>query len=462
MQKIKVKNILEVTKGTLLQGEKEEICENFSRDTRTIKPEEVYLGIKGENINGGIYWKQALDKGAKGVIVQEIDISEEERKTYPDKFIIQVKDVVDALGKIAKYKRSLYNIPWIAITGSVGKTSTKDMIASVMSQQYDTLKTQGNYNNQIGLPLTILELKKQNVAVVEMGMNHFGEISYLTNIAKPDVAVITNIGTAHIGILGSRENILKAKMEILEGLKPEGTVVINQDNDLLRAWYEKNKNQYKVITYGIKQESNYTAKEIQFYEDRSEYWLYKKEKKIRKIVVPIGGSHFVQNSLCAIAVGELFHIPIEKIEKGILSFELTKKRMDITTTEDGVTIINDCYNANLDSMTAALEYLGKIKDKRRIAVLGDMLELGEYAEELHRKVGEIVVRQEIDKLITVGKEAQYIAQEAERKGMKKENINICKDNKEAVALVKTMKKREDVILFKASNGMHFDEIIHSL
>lgn len=457
--KLQVKKIIEICEGTLLCGNEELIISSFSKDTRTIQKNDCYVGIKGESFDGNAFYEEAFQKGASACL---LDSFEGALQDEDERVIILVKDTVIALQKLAAYVRSQLNIPVIAVTGSVGKTTTKDLIASLLSQKYKVLKSPGNLNGQIGLPLNILKYQDEDVLVLEMGMNDFGQIETLSKIAQPTIAVITNIGTAHLGILGSRENILKAKMEILEGLKPEGTVVINQDNDLLRAWYEKNKNQYKVITYGIKQESNYTAKEIQFYEDRSEYWLYKKEKKIRKIVVPIGGSHFVQNSLCAIAVGELFHIPIEKIEKGILSFELTKKRMDITTTEDGVTIINDCYNANLDSMTAALEYLGKIKDKRRIAVLGDMLELGEYAEELHRKVGEIVVRQEIDKLITVGKEAQYIAQEAERKGMKKENINICKDNKEAVALVKTMKKREDVILFKASNGMHFDEIIHSL
>ncbi len=461
-QLLKVKDIIKVTNGTLLQGKEEEVCENFSRDTRTLRAGDIYLGIKGETVNGGIYWEEALNKGAKGVIIQEIEIPEKERIKYPGKIMIQVKDVVEAIGKIAKYKRSLYPIPCIAITGSVGKTSTKDMVASVMSQKYNTLKTQGNYNNQIGMPLTILALKEEEAAVIEMGMNHLGEISYLTDIAKPDVVVITNIGTAHIGILGSRENILKAKMEILEGLNPNGTVVINQDNDLLQKWYKENKSKYNVITYGIEQESDYMAKEIESYEDRSEYLLYRRGKKIAKMIVPVGGNHFVQNSLCAIAVGEQFHISIEEIKKGISSFELTKKRMDITTTENGITIINDCYNANLDSMKAALEYLGKIKNKRKIAVLGDMLELGNYSEKLHKKVGEIVAEQKIDRLITVGKESRYIAEEAQKKGIKKEKIKMCENNKEAVEYIKNIQKKEDVFLFKASNGMHFDEIIHNL
>lgn len=362
------------------------------------------------------------------------------------------------MGQIAAYKRSLYHIPVIAITGSVGKTSTKDIVANVVKQKYKTLKTQGNYNNQIGLPLTILKLKKEEALVVEMGMNHFGEIRYLTNIAKPTVVIITNIGTAHIGILGSRENILKAKLEILEGLQDRGTIIINNDNDLLHKWYKENREKYNILTYGIENESDYMAMNILSEEDKSTYTLKPKEK----IMVPVGGDHFVQNSLCAIAVGSLFSIPIDKIKQGIESFELTKRRMDISKIEKNITLINDCYNANLDSMKAAIKYLGKIRGKRRIAVLGDMLELGQFSEKLHREVGEEVEKQKIDILIVVGKEASYIAKQAEENGMKKEHIMYCQTNEEAVNKLNKEKQENDVILLKASNGMHFEEIIHKI
>ena len=216
---IQVKEILQITNGKLIIGNENEICEIFCTDSRNIKQNDIYLGVKGENINGSIYFENAFENGAKGAILQDIEITEEQKEKYKNKFIIMVKNTVNAMQQIATYKREKYNIPVIAITGSVGKTSTKDLVASVVSTKYNTLKTQGNYNNHIGVPLTIFSLRNEEAMVVEMGMNHLGEISTLTKIAKPQVAVITNVGTAHIGNLGSRENILKAKLEILEGMQ---------------------------------------------------------------------------------------------------------------------------------------------------------------------------------------------------------------------------------------------------
>jgi len=287
-------------------------------------------------------------------------------------------------------------------------------------------------------------------------MNHLGEISTLTNIAKPTVAIITNVGTAHIGELGSRENILKAKVEILEGLDKNGYLIINNDNDLLHKWYLENKEKYNIITYGIENESNYMAENIISKEDGSTYTLKGTDEQIE---VPIGGNHFVQNSLCAIALASIFEIPLEKVKQGIKKFELTKKRMDISTLKNNISIINDSYNANYDSMKAALEYLGNLKDKRKIAVLGDMLELGEYSKELHEKVGKEVVNNKIDILITVGQEAVNIAKEAEGKINK---IIVCNSNQQAIEKINEIKKENDCILLKASNGMHFGEILEGI
>lgn len=454
--KITVKDILKVTNGKLIVGNKETICEDFCRDSREVKQGEIYLGIKGETVNGSIYYEQAFKNGANGAILQDVEITEEQIKKYQNKFIILVENTIKAMQQIAEYKRSLYNIPVIAITGSVGKTSTKDMVASVINEKFNTLKTEGNYNNHIGVPLTIFRLKNEEAMVVEMGMNHFGEISTLTNIAKPTVAVITNIGTAHIGILGSRENILKAKLEILEGLTPGGYVVINNDNDLLHKWYLENKEKYNIITYGIENESDYMAEDIISKEDSSIYTLKGKNKKVE---VPVGGNHFVQNSLCSIAVGSIFNMPLEKIIKGIKEFKLTKKRMDITILKNNITVINDYYNANYDSMKAALEYLGNIENKRKIAVLGDMLELGEYSKELHEKIGEEVVKNNIDILITVGEEAKNISKIADRKI---KEIIICDTNEKAIENINKIKQKNDIILLKASNGMHFGEILKGI
>ena len=244
MKKLLVKDILKVTEGKLVIGDCEEVLENFSKDTRQIKENDTYVAIKGANFDGNKFWKQALEKGAKAVIVQDIDFSKEDLTKYKNKIIIKTKDVLESLYEIAKYKRSLYDIPVVGVTGSVGKTSTKDVIASVLSKKYKTLKTEGNNNNNIGLPFTILNLKDHEAAVIEMGMNHFNEISLLTKIAKPTISVITNIGTSHIGNLGSRQNILKAKLEILEGMtKP--LLVLNNDNDMLHDYYEKNKENKK-------------------------------------------------------------------------------------------------------------------------------------------------------------------------------------------------------------------------
>ena len=456
---ITVKEILEVTKGKLLYGNEEEICENFCKNTKEIDKDDVYIGFKGEKIDGGKFYKDAFLNGGKGCIINEIKNLEIEN--FKNKFLIVVKDTVEAVGKIAKLKREKFDIPVIAITGSVGKTSTKDIIYSVVSQKYKTLKTMGNMNNHIGLPMTILGLKKEHQAlVVEMGMNHFGELSYLTNIAKPTIAVITNVGTAHIGNLGSRENILKAKLEILEGLDKNGYLVINNDNDLLHNWQSKN-NAYKVITFGINNESKYNAQEIEYTEKGSNYILNSKDEKNKeKIVVPIGGEAFTYNSLAGISVGKLLNIPINEIKEGIEKFELTKMRLDIKESVKGYTIINDCYNANYDSVKSAIEFLSKIKAKRKIAVLGDMLELGDFSEELHGKIGKIIAENNINVLVTVGKESKKIAEVA--KNNKIENVYSFENNKDAIDKLKEILKLEDAVLVKASNSMNFKEIVENL
>ena len=455
--KLTVEDILKVTGGTLVYGDTKTTCENFCKNTKEIEKDDVYIGIKGERFDGSKFYQEAFSNMAKGAIINKIDGLE--TKHIEGKFLIEVEDTIDAIGEIAKYKREKYNIPVIAVTGSVGKTSTKDIIYSVVSQKYNTLKTQGNMNNHIGLPMTILKLKDHEALVVEMGMNHLGEISKLTNIAKPTIAVITNIGTAHIGNLGSRENILKAKLEILEGLSEDGFLVINNDNDLLNKWNLENK-RYKVVTYGIENDSKFVAKDIEYKDNGSTYTLIENNKEIENISVPVGGEAFVYNSLAAISVGTLLGIPMEKIKKGIQKFELSKMRLDIEKTEQGYTIINDCYNANYDSMKSAIEFLKNAEGKRKIAVLGDMLELGDFSEELHKKVGEIVAQNNINILITVGKEAMLIAEIAKKNGV--EHVYSYDNNKDAIEKIKKILAVDDVSLIKASNSMNFKEIVSAL
>ena len=462
---VTAQDVINICNGQLALGDANTVLENFSNDTRTINIGDIYIGIKGENFDGNTLYEEALQKGAKACILQSIDIKEEVKQKYTDRTIIIVEntmDTLEALYCIAKYKRSLYNIPVVAVTGSVGKTSTKDIIASVMAKKYNVLKTEGNFNNQLGLPLTILKLKDHNAMVVEMGMNQLGEISKLTNIAKPTIAVITNVGTAHIGNLGSRENILRAKLEILEGLQNGGKVVINNDNDLLHKWYEEQKNKENIITFGIENKSDVMAKNAILSEDGSVYDTVVDGKNY-KVEIGVGGNHFVLNSLCAIAIGNLLEISTEDILDGILHFELTKRRMQIEKLQNNVVVINDCYNANYDSMKAAIEYLGKIANYKKIAVLGDMLELGEFSERLHRQVGEVVAKEKLDCLICVGEESKYIIDEAIKNGMERQKVIYLNNNDEAILKLKEIMKEGNVsILIKASNGMNFQKIYNGI
>ncbi len=451
MKNITIEDIIQVTNGKLLTKKTKGECSNISTDTRKIEKGDTYIGIKGETFNGNELWEKALEAGANSVIIEGISIEDEKLKKYENKSIILVEDTIKALGEIAKYKRSLYNIPVIAITGSVGKTSTKDIIANVISQKYKTLKTTGNFNNHIGVPLTIMQLKDHEAAVIEMGMNHKGEISYLTNIVQPTISVITNIGTSHIGNLGSRENILKAKLEILEGMKNK-KLIINNDNDLLNEFNKENKEKIDIKTFGIENESDIMAKEIILNEESSEF-KYNEEK----IKVPIGGKHFIYNALCATAVGESLNIDLKKIKQGIESFELTQKRMEIIQLKNGAKIINDSYNASYESMKASLKYLSEHKNLRKIAVLGDMLELGKFSKQLHENVGKEVSKNNIDVLICIGKEAKAIAKEA-----KVEKIKYYETTKDALDFIKQTIQPEDIVLFKASNGMKFYEMVEKL
>ena len=455
---IKVKDIINICNGKLIMGDENIICDNFSKDTRTIEKNDVYVGIKGENFDGNTLYEQALEKGAKVCLLQGVEIDEEIKNKYSDRAIIMVDDTIKAIQQVASYKRDLYNIPVVAITGSVGKTSTKDIIASVVSEKYKVLKTQGNLNNHIGLPFTILGLKDHEALVVEMGMNNLGEISVLTKIAKPNVAVITNVGTAHIGNLGSRENILKAKLEILDGLKDDGILIINNDNDLLHSWSAQN-TKVNVVTYGIENKSDYNASDIKLNENSSEFNIKFNSENTEKIIVPVGGQHFVYNALSAVAVGVKLNIPFEKIKQGIEKFELSKSRMELIKINNNITIVNDCYNANYDSMKASIEYLAKTNFKRKIAVLGDMLELGEYSNELHTKVGEEVAKNKIDILITVGEMGKVISDIASKKGVETYH---CDNTENATKTIKEIAKSEDIILIKASNGMKFKNIVESL
>ena len=448
---IAVDKIVEMCECTVISRGTASTVEKFCSDTRIIEKNDLFISLKSETADGITYIKEALENGAMGVIT-EYNIPEEIVNKYNNKLILKVKNITDSIQKIAKYKRTLYDIPIVAVTGSVGKTSTKDIIASVVGKKYNVTKTKGNYNNHIGVPLTILSWNENTeAAVVEMGMNHFGEIELLTNIVKPTIAIITNIGTAHIGILGSRENILKAKMEILDGLTPNGCIILNNDNDLLNKCDIK---KYRKITYGIENSSNYVAYDIARNETYTEYKIKINDKE-EKVYVPVPGDHFIYNSLCAIAVGKKLNIETDKIIEGIKTFEITGKRNEILEIND-IKRMNDYYNASYDSMKASLEVLSNIKATRRLAILGDMLELGEYAEKLHSMVGEEVAKNKIDVLCTVGELSKSTAKTAKTLGTKE--VYQFSTNEECINKLGEIVRKNDAILIKASNAMHFGEI----
>ncbi len=456
MHNIYVKDLLSICKAELIVGNPDLILNNFSKDTRTIKKNDVYLGIKGGKNDGNNFYEDAFQKGACCCILDNLENVDVLK--YSDKTIIKVEDTVKCLQQLATYKRSMYDIPVIAITGSVGKTSTKDMIYEVISKKYKTLKTEGNLNNHIGLPLTILRLKEEEALVVEMGMNHLSEIRLLSKIAQPTIAIITNVGTAHIGLLGSRENILKAKLEILEGLTPDGIVIINNDNDLLHQECKNLKQKYNITTIGIENNSSIMATEIEEEPFNSKFKIGKDN-----IEVNIGSRPFIYNSLIAYATGIMLNVDKKKIKDAIKNCKISPHRLEKIINQKGVTIIDDTYNANVDSMISAIKILGSVQNKRRIALLGDMLELGKYAEQLHRIVGQEVAKNKIDILITVGSLTKnYLKEEAIKNHFDQKNIFSFNSYEETLEPLKKLLTNNDIILLKGSNSMNITKIVEKI
>lgn len=444
-----VSDIISRFNGKLLCGDENMILDNFCKDTRIIKNGDIYVGIKGESFDGNNFYADAFDKGAKACILDNTTLVDTDR--YGDKTIILVDNTLECIGKLAKYKRSLLNIPVVAITGSVGKTSTKDMVASVLSTKYKVLKTEGNNNNNIGLPFTILRYKDEDVMVIEMGMNHFGEISYLTDIVRPTIGVITNIGTAHIGILGSRENILKAKLEIIEGLN--GPLIINNDNDIIRNNIKYIESLNDIVTIGIDNDSDYKASDIN--DDLTRFKINGNDMEC-----DIGNTAFIYNSLVAYSVGSLCDIDVDNIRNGIKNFKLTGNRLEFKKARCGAILIDDTYNASLDSIRSSLEILKNKEAKRRIAVIGDVLEVGDYNEEIHTKIGEELFKSNLDIIVTIGDNTRYTDKFLENKGF--DNRYHFNNESESYEFFDDMLRDGDVVLFKASNGMKLKNIVNHL
>lgn len=442
-----VKDIINNFNGKLLYGNIDLELDNFSHDTRTIKKSDIYVGIKGESFDGNNFYEDAFDKGAKACILDNIDVNNIKDK-YKDKTIILVEDSLKCIQDLARLKRSKYSIPVIGVTGSVGKTSSKDMIYSVLSTKYKVLKTEGNNNNHIGLPFTILRLKDEEIMVIEMGMNNPKEISFLTNIAKPTIAVITNIGTAHIGNLGSRENIMKAKLEIIEGLN--GPLIINNDNDILHNNINNIKSLNKVITIGINNDSDYMANNIS--KDLTTF-----EIEQNTIKCNIGNTAFIYNSLMAYTIGKLCNVDIQDIKKGIEDFKLTSNRLEYKYLDNNITLIDDTYNASLDSIKSSLEILVNKKNKRKLAVIGDVLELGTFSEDIHKEIGEVLLKSNLDYIITIGKETQYTDKYLKDNGYT--NTKHFNNEKDSYDFIKNILESDDIVLLKGSHGMQLFNIV---
>lgn len=454
MYNIYVKDIVKLCGGKVLYGNEELKLSTFSIDTRKINAGDVYVAIIGERLDGNDFCTEAVERGASCLIV-----SREPDVVFEGVTVVLVDDTVKCLQELASYKRSLFDIPVIAVTGSVGKTSTKDIIYSVVSKKYNTHRTIGNYNNHLGVPLTILGLQDEAEAlVVEMGMNHFGEISVLSKIAKPTISVITNIGTAHIGNLGSREGIRQAKMEILDGMVGN-QVIVNNDDDMMAPVVDSLREKYEVSTVSIDEESTYRAINLEYNVFSSKFDI---NNDVKDLCVNVGGKAYVYNSLVSYAVGKCLGISDDLIKDGIRDFKLSSSRLEKKVTKRGVTLIDDTYNANYDSMKASIELLGKVCDKRKVAILGDMLELGEYTKEYHTNLGDVVVENGIDILITIGENSKLIGKRAIDLGFSKENIYSFDKENESYLFLDEFLNSDDIVLLKGSHGIHLIGIVDYL
>ena len=453
MQKMTVADIINAVDGKLICGDINKEITDITTDSRKAAAGALFIPLEGEKFDGHEFIKAAFDLGAS------VSLTHKDIEPLVGKTMIKVNDTRIALGDIARHYKKICNIPSVAVTGSVGKTTTKDMIASVLSQKYNTLKTHANFNNDIGLPLTIFRIEKEHeAAVLEMGMNHFGEIEYLAGVGVPDIALITNIGESHIENLGSREGIFKAKMEITNLFTEKNTLIVNGDDDFLAKANGMGK--YKVIYYGITNpENNVYAKDIYNNGLDGIRFTAVADGKEYNVKVNVPGEHNVYNALAAICVGREFNIPMENIIDGIESFELTSMRMEIEEY-NGITIINDCYNASSDSIKAALKVLGNADCKRRIAVLGDILEMGDFAQDAHYNLGKAVIENDVDVLVTAGENMKYLAQYAEDNGI--EYVNAFDKTLDVCNYIKDKLTKGDAVLIKASHGMRFEEVYNTI
>lgn len=426
-------------------------------DSRKAGENFIFVATKGERVDGHRFIPDVFAKGALGVVC------EKEPESLPGPCIV-VEDSFEALKQIGEFYRQQLPVKVVGITGSVGKTSTKEFVAAVLSMKYKVHKTLGNYNNEVGVPLTVLSMPEDTeVAVLEMGINHFGEMHNLSRIARPDICIMTNIGQCHLEFLGSREGILKAKSEMFDFMKEDGSVCINGDDDMLASIKEvKGK---KPVTFGLSEQCRVYATDIKG------KGLFGSEAVIHgngesfAVQIPLPGEHMVYNALAAAAAGQLLGLTPEEIRDGIAAVESVSGRSHIVKLPDKV-LIDDCYNANPVSMEAAIDLLLQA-DGRRVAVMGDMFELGEQEKEMHARVGKYAADKGVECIICAGKLARCIYEGAretagERKDGPAAEIFYFEDRESLLEGINQILKPGDTILIKASHGMGFEKVVEQL
>jgi UDP-N-acetylmuramoyl-tripeptide--D-alanyl-D-alanine ligase len=419
---------------------------DISINSKDINKDDLFIGIKGEKFDGDNFAEGAIKKGAIAALISK-DI-----KSVSNKII--VKDGREALGKIAQYWKTQSKLPLVAITGSNGKTTTKEMVGSILAfhlkSKAKLLMSQSNFNNDIGLPLSLLKVKKiHQCVVVEMGMNHEGEIRYLSKIAKPDVAVITNIAEAHIEFFGSKKGIAKAKSEIFEGLKKNGVAVINRDDEFYVLLKKATRNK-KIITFGFNTKSDVYVKKI-----IREVAQIKTPKGQLDIKIKLKGEHNLKNALAAIAATIAMKIPLETIKKGIEAIKPVHGRLEFKKGLYGSIVIDDTYNANPESMRAAIDVLAN-QDREQILIIGDMGELGKKAAQYHKSIGDYIKEKKILDVIGTGKLTKHTIDKC------KGNAKWFDDKKALIKYIKTKMKKNTCVLVKGSRFMKMEEIVEAL
>jgi len=464
LENCEIRELIKAVSGKVIQGDQDCVINRISIDSRTLIPGDLFFAIIGPNFDGHDFIIEAFNKGAVGVVVcKGASTLLRNEQINKNKIIIEVKDTLSALQDWSKYYKDRFETFNICVTGSNGKTTTKEIIAYILSQEFPLLRTSGNYNNEIGIPLTLLQLNKSHkFLVAEIGMRGLGEIRTLTNFIPPDLAVITNIGEAHIGLLGSKDNIFKAKSELLQSLDKDGIAILNRDDPYFFKMLKIVKGK-KVYTFGVENKSDIMACNIRMVSDKGmRFTLEVQNGKSREIYFPLLGRHNIYNALAASAVAFALGIELDLIERGLSSSKPLGLHMQLSNFNKGIKILNDSYNASPLSVKSALETLAEVaQNNRKIAILGDMLELGEKTDFYHREIGKEAAKLSIDILITVGQRGKIIAQSSKEEGMAKERVFSFEKN-EKINLAKkllSLAKPGDFILLKGSREMKMEEIL---